>query len=175
MYSKEDLIDLLQNDVEKFNVAIKDAGNSVDFSETDFSGLTLEGAIFDNIDLTSSSFADTNLTEVQFLGCDLTSVEFTRANIIECQFLESVLNGTDFSYAVVDYGNFTDSDLAGAIFQGANLSNTDFSMSENLCACRFDEETMWPDNEFLPENFDSSYSSDLSSLKDDDEYEQTEY
>jgi hypothetical protein len=48
-------------------------------------------------------------------------------------------------------------------------------MSENLSACRFDEETIWPDNEYLPEDFDTSYSSDLSSLRDDDDFEQSDY
>ncbi|MBQ8636353.1 pentapeptide repeat-containing protein, partial [bacterium] len=110
-----------------------------------------------------------------FSGCDLTSVDFTRANLVECAFTESVLNGTDYSYSTVDYGNFSDSDLAGAIFQGANLSNSDFSMAENLGACRFDEETVWPDNEYLPEDFDSTYMADLSSLKDEDDYAQSDY
>ena len=47
-------------------------------------------------------------------------------------------------------------------------------MAENLSACRFDEETVWPDNEYLPEDFDSKYSSDLSSLQDEDDYQQSE-
>lgn len=175
MISKDELINLLTSDIEAFNSEIKAQKGGVDLSESDFSGLSLEGVIFDNADLTSSTFADSHLTSVKFDGCDLTSVDFTRANLIECSFTESVLNGTDFSYATVDYGNFSDSDLAGAIFQSADLTNSDFSMSENLNACRFDEDTIWPDNEYLPEDFDTSYSSDLSSLKDDDDYEQSDY
>ena len=65
--------------------------------------------------------------------------------------------------------------MAGSIFQGAELTNTDFSMSENLSACRFDEDTVWPDNEYLPEEFDSSCSSDLSSLQDEDDFQQSDY
>ena len=105
----------------------------------------------------------------------MTSVDFTRANLVECAFNESVLNGTDFSYAKVDYCNFADADLAGAIVREADLSNSDFSSSENLNACRFDDTTVWPDNEYLPEDFDSSYSDDLSSLKDDEDYERSDY
>lgn len=175
MISKDELINLLTSDVEAFNAEIKAQQGGADLSESDFSGLSIEGAIFDNVDLTSSTFADAHLTSVKFDGCDLTSVDFTRANLIECSFTESILNGTDFSYSTVDYGNFTDSDLAGAIFQSADLTNSDFSMAENLNACRFDEDTIWPDNEYLPEDFDTSYSSDLSSLKDDDDYEQSDY
>lgn len=175
MLSKEELVNLVNKNIMAFNDEIKSTKGGVDLSETDFSNSNLEGAEFINVDLTSSSFADSHLTEVKFEGCDLTSVDFTRANIIECSFNESVLNGTDFSYAKVDYCNFSDADLAGAVLQGADLTNSDLSMAENLNACRFDEETVWPDNEYLPEDFDSKYSSDLSSLQDEDDYEQSDY
>ncbi len=173
MLSKEELANLLINDVESFNQEL--SGKAIDMSEMDFSGITLEGAIFDNVDLTSSSFADSNLTEVKFLGCDLTSVDFNRANLVECSFNESVLNGTDFSYGKIDYCNFADADLAGAVMLDADFSNSDFSMAENLSASRFDDTTIWPDNEYLPEEFDSSYSDDLSSLKDEEDYEPSDY
>ena len=169
MLSKEELVNLLNNDIESFNAELK--GKVSDLTEVDFSGVTLEGAVFDNVDLTSSSFSDSNLTEVKFLGCDLTSVDFNRANLVECSFGESVLNGTDFSYAKVDYCNFADADLAGAIMREADFTNSDFTACENLNASRFDDTTIWPDNEYLPEDFDSSYSDDLSSLKDDEDYE----
>ena len=175
MLSKEELVDLIKNDVDKFNEEIKNASGGVDLSETDFSNISVNGAIFDNVDLTSSSFADAQLTEVKFEGCDLTSVDFTRSNLVEVSFAESVLNGTDFSYSRLDYCNFTDADLAGAILQGADLSNSDFSMSENLNASRFDEETVWPDNEYLPEDFDTTCSSDLSSLQDEEDYSVSDY
>ena len=173
MLSKERLAELLIDDVEAFNRELN--GKTIDMSEMDFTGINLEGAVFDNVDLTSSSFADSNLTEVKFLGCDLTSVDFNRANLVECAFSESILNGTDFSYAKVDYCNFADADLAGAIMLEADFTNSDFSMAENLNASRFDDTTIWPDNEYLPEEFDSSYSDDLSSLKDDDDYEASDY
>ena len=175
MLSKEELVKLVTTDKDAFNDEVKNTKGSIDMSETDFSNLNLEGIEFENIDFTSSTFADSHLTDVKFAGCDMTSVDFTRANLVECSFTESVLNGTDFSYSRVDYGNFSDADMAGAVFQGADLSNSDFSMSENLNACRFDEETIWPDNEYLPEDFDANYSSDLSSLRDDDDYEPSDY
>ena len=174
MLSKEELVNLLLKDVEEFNKVI--SGQAVDLSETDFSGITLEGVVFVNVDLTSSSFSDSHLVDVKFLGCDMTSVDFNRANLAECLFNESLLNGTDFSYAIVDYCNFSDADLAGAILREADFSNSDFTSCENLSASRFDDTTIWPDNEYLPEDFDSSYSDDLSSLKDDDEdYEVSDY
>lgn len=173
MLSKEELADLLINDTDSFNEEIK--GQDVDLSETDFSNKVIEGAVFNNIDLNSSSFADSQLTDVKFAGCDLTSVDFTRAKLIECNFSESILNGADFSYATVNYCGFPDADMAGAIVREADLSNSDFTMSENLNASRFDDTTIWPDSEYLPSDFDSSYSDDLSSLKDDEDYEPSDY
>lgn len=173
MLSKEELANLLVNDTKRFNTEIKNS--QPDLSELDFSNSNIEGAVLDNIDLTSSSFADSQLTDVKFTGCDLTSVDFTRSTLTECAFTESVLNGTDFNYAKVDFCNFTDADLAGAILREADLSGSDFSASENLNACQFDDTTTWPDNDLLPDDFDSTYSDDLSSLKDDDDYGQSDY
>ena len=173
MLSKEELANLLITDINAFNETID--GKPIDMSEIDFSGVNIEGAVFNNVDLTSSSFADSHLVDIKFLGCDLTSVDFNRANIVECSFNESILNGTDFSYSKVDYCNFADADLAGAIMMDADFTNSDFTASENLNASRFDDSTIWPDNEYLPENFDSSYSDDLSSLKDEDDYEVSDY
>ena len=62
-----------------------------------------------------------------------------------------------------------------AILRDSDLSNSDFSAAENLSASRFDDSTVWPENEYLPEDFDSSYSDDLSSLKDDDDFEPSDY
>ena len=132
-----------------------------------------------------------NFTSVKWLSAKLEEVKSTFINsapsifaplksvslksTLPFAFLISVLNGTDFSYSKADYCNFSDADMAGAIFQGADLTNSDFSAAENLNACRFDEETIWPDNEYLPEDFDSNYASDLSSLQDEDDYQQSDY
>lgn len=167
MLSKEDLSEMLVNNVEEFNNAMD--GTEIDLSELDFSNNTIESAKFDNVDLTSSTFADSKLVEVSFTNCDLTSVDFNRATLVECTFNDSVLNGTDFSFATADYCNFADADLAGAIFRDVDLSSSDLSGAENLNACRFDDTTIWPDNENMPDDFDSSYTDDLSSLKDEEE------
>ena len=173
MLSKEELSALLVSDINEFNSNM--TGDSVDLSEMDFSNSNFEGAVFNNADLTSSSFSDSQLTDVKFINCDLTSVDFTRSSLVECNFSESILNGTDFSYSRVDYCNFSDADLAGAILMEADLTNSDFTTSENLNASRFDDTTVWPEQEYLPEDFDSTYSDDLSSLKDDEDYQQSDY
>lgn len=173
-YTKEELYALIKKSPLEFN-EWKATQEEVDLSETDFSYLTLNNIDFSNVDLNASSFADTHLSVINFSGADLTSVDFTRAVVLETDFSEALLSGADFSYAKVSYGNFTDADLAGAVFQESDLTNSDFAGAYNLNACRFDEETIWPEADMLPEEFDASYSDDLSSLKDEDDSQIEEY
>lgn len=177
MLTKDELIRLLEeNNIEDFNSAILEFGeDGADLSEVDFSNMNLSGVNFTNAILNSAGFSDAHLSEIDFTNCDLTSADFTRSTCVECNFSEALLNGTDFSYSTVDYGNFTEADMAGAIFNEADLSNSDFTCSYNLSACRFDEATTWPDNDLLPDNFDPIYSDDLSSLKDDEDYSNSDY
>ena len=96
-------------------------------------------------------------------------VDFSHATLSECDFSGSLLNGATFSYSNVNYCNFSDSDLAGTNFSEAELSDSDFSTSENLGSCRFDESTVWPEGDKLPEDFDCTYNYDLSSLREEDD------
>lgn len=167
-YTKEELYELIKKSPQEFN-DWKAANNSIDLSELDFSYLTLSDVDFSGIDLNSSSFADAHLSSMNFSGSDLTSVDFTRANVIESDFTEAVLTGADYSYAAIHHCNFSDADMAGGVFQESDLTNSDLSACFNLNACRFDEDTVWPDIDMLPEDFDSTYSDDLSSLKDEED------
>ena len=168
-YSKEELFGLIVDSPEEFNEWKKSQIEDVDLSEMDFSGQTLQNIDLENVDLNGSSFADSHLTEINFKNTDSTSVDFTRAVLIECDFTDSLLTGADFSYASANYCNFKDSDMAGVIFQESNLENSDLSTCVNLNASRFDEDTVWPDQDMLPEDFDGKYADDLSSLKDTDD------
>ena len=167
-YTKEELYDLIKNSPDEFN-EWKKSQEEVDLSETDFSALTLENIDFSDADLNGCSFADATLTAINFSNTDLTSIDFTRATVLECDFSDAILTGADYSYATLNYCNFSDADLAGGVFQESNLENSDFAGSYNMSACRFDEDTIWPEAIMLPEDFDSTYSEDLSSLKDKDD------
>jgi uncharacterized protein YjbI with pentapeptide repeats len=173
-YTKEELYNLINRSPQDFN-KWKRGKEKVDLSEMDFSYSTLENIDFSEVDLNSSSFADSHLALINFSGADLTSVEFTRSAIVESDFTDALLNGADYSYAVINYCNFTDADMTGGIFLESDLSNSDFAGAYNLNACRFDEETIWPDSEMLPEDFDSTYNDDLSLLKDEEEISQSDY
>lgn len=169
MKTKDELITLLVENVEEFNNYVEENNNGIDLTEVDLSNITVADAVFHNVDLSSTTFSDSHFTNVKFENCDLSSADFTRSNLEECSFNNSILNGTDFSYAVINYCNFNEADMAGTVLQESDLTDSDLSTSYNLNACRFDDGTIWPDDDMLPEDFDGLYSSDLSSLKDDDD------
>lgn len=170
MKSKEEIYELITSDTDAYNDYKAQETEELDLSELDFSGKDLYDADFTDSELVDSSFFESTLTKCSFVNCDLTSVDFSRAKLIECDFSESLLNGTNLSYAQIEYCNFSDSDMAGAILLETTFDNTDLSSAVNLQASRFDETTVWPDDEYLPEDFDSKASSDLSSLQDEEDY-----
>ena len=106
---------------------------------------------------------------MNFTNTDLTSVDFTRARVLECDFTDALLTGADCSYAEMTYCNFSDCDMAGCILSEADLSNSDLTASLNLNASRHDEDTVWPDDDMLPDGFDGSEHKDLSALQDEEE------
>ena len=170
MKAKEELYDLITNDTNSYNQYKSENKEEFDLSELDFSGKELYDVDFTDAELVDSSFFECTLTKCSFVNCDLTSVDFSRAKIVECDFSESLLNGTNLSYAQVEYCNFSDSDMAGAILLETIFDNTDMSSAANLQASRFDDTTVWPDDEYLPEDFDSKAANDLSSLQDEEDY-----
>ena len=169
MKSKDEIYDLILNDTASYNEYKAQETEDLDLCELDFSGKELYDVDFINSELVDSTFFDSTLTKCSFVNCDLTSVDFSRAKLIECDFSESLLNGTNLSYAQIEYCNFSEADMAGAVLLETVFDNTDLSSAINLQASRFDETTVWPDDEYLPEDFDSKAASDLSSLQDEEE------
>lgn len=168
-YTKDELLSLIEKSPEKFNEWKQGADEEIDLSEIDFSGMVLKEINFSGADLNSSSFADCDLSLINFSDTDLTSVDFTRANAVECDFTDSLLSGADCSYAQITYSNFAGCDMAGCILSETDLSNSDLSSAENLSSARFDNDTVWPDTDMMPEDFDSECHDDLSALKDEDD------
>lgn len=169
MYTKDQLSDMIIHDVDAFNSFRAKSDEEVDLTELDFSNATLESVDFSNCDLSGSTFADTTLSLINFTDANLESVDFTRANVVECDFSGALLNGTNFNFSVLNYCNFTDSDMVGCVLTEADLTDSDLTASENLSASRYDDTTIWPDDDMLPEDFDTSSTRDLSSLQDDEE------
>ena len=72
-------------------------------------------------------------------------------------------------------GDFTDGDMAGCVLSETVLTSSDLSASENLASARYDNDTVWPDDDMLPDGFDSVCRDDLSALKDDEETSDGDY
>lgn len=166
--TKDEWIDLILNNKDAFNSKKAEAGD-IDLSEAEFSVSDLSHINLSDIDFSGASFVESTITDVDFSNCDFTSADFSRCRLEECNFSGCTLNGTNFSYATLNFCNFNEADMAGCVLNEAELTDSDFATSENLSACRFDEGTIWPDSEKLPEDFDSTYNYDLSSLQDDEE------
>ncbi len=171
---KEELVELILNNKKAFSKKKSELNDEIDLSEAELSLCSLDGMDLSDIDFSGATFAESSLVDVNFSNCDLTSADFSRCRIEECDFSGCILNGTNFSYATLNFCNFNEADMAGCVLNEAELTDSDFTTSENLSACRFDEGTIWPDNEKLPEDFDSTYNYDLSSLQDDEENSQNQ-
>ena len=175
MYSKDQLSEMILHDYESFNSFRAKSDEEIDLTEMDFSNATLENIDFTNCDLSGSTFADTTLSLVNFTDANLESVDFTRANVVECDFSGALLNGTNFNFAILNYCNFTDADMVGCVLTEADLTDSDLTACENLTASRFDDTTIWPDNDMLPEEFDTSSTRDLSALQDEEDSVNEDY
>ena len=167
-YSKDELFKLILTNIPEFN-EIKNSQGSLDLSELELGDAEITQADFSGCDLTGSDFSQSNLTEVNFAEADLSGVNFSRANFTECDFTYANLTGADLSYSVVNYCNFSEADMTGAQLIEADLTDSDFSNCETLNATRFDDGTIWPDNDKLPDEFDTTYAKDLSSLDDEED------
>ena len=73
------------------------------------------------------------------------------------------------------YCNFTDCDMAGCVLSETVLTNSDLTASENLASARYDSDTVWPDDDMMPDGFDTACSDDLSALKDDEDSQVSDY
>ncbi len=59
--------------------------------------------------------------------------------------------------------------MAGTVLSETILTSSDLTAAENLSSARYDSDTVWPDDDMMPSEFDTAYKDDLSSLKDDED------
>lgn len=175
--TKDDLVGLLRNGFcEEFNEQRSyDEESLLDLTEADLRGQEVSQVNMSYADLSGSDLSDTELNNVDFSYSDLSSIDFTGSILKNCDLSNATLAGAKFNSANIIDCTFTDADMTGADFSEADLSKTDLSDSVNLSQCNFNSFTVWPDPECLPDDFDSEYIEDLSSLTDDlevsEEYE----
>lgn len=167
--SKDDLVGLLRNGLcEDFNEQrVYGEETLLDLTEIDLRGHDVSVVNFSYTDLSGSDFSDTELNNVDFSYSDLSSINLTGAILKNCDLSSAILAGAKFNGSNIIECIFTDADMTGVDLSEADLSKSDLSDALNLPECIFNSFTVWPDIECLPDEFDSEYIQDLSSLTDE--------
>ncbi len=171
--SKDDLVQFLRNgEIEKFNSVRfnNNNGNFLDLTEIDLNNLKLSGADLSKVDLSGSDFSKSDIERINFSDSDLSSVNFSHTTIAESNFINSILEGSLLAGINVISGDFTEVDFNGVNICGANLSGADLGLCKNLMQSVYDVETLWPDNDFLPDEFEPENDMSFAELEDVDEF-----
>lgn len=171
MKTKEELFELLStHKVSEFNEYRQSVTNQqLDLAEMDLRGTELTKIDLSNVDLTGSDLSECDLTDSNFSKSDLTSVNFSGSIIKNADFSFAVLSGSKFNGANVAGSDFAESDLGGTDFSEADLTDAELGYSLNLTESIFNKYTVWPEPENLPDDFDTSFVDDLSSLSDEED------
>ena len=169
--NKDELLKLLRAGLfEKFNESRFYDEELLDLTEIDLKESVINGANFDKVDLSGSDISDAELNDVSFNGSDLSTVNFSHAIITDCNFSDTVLEGSIFTGASLINCDFTAAEFNGANICGADLTGSDLSLSENLMNTTYNKNTVWPSDEFLPDEFDPEYDSSFAELEDEPEF-----
>jgi len=120
---KETLINQVQSGTEITDVI---------FTETDWNGLELGGAIFRNCTFSNARFIATNFEDALFEKCSFSTCGFPRSKLRNAAFTDCLFfdaeskTGTDFSYAHMRETAFKRCNLSTSKFRAANLYEARF-------------------------------------------------
>jgi DNA repair exonuclease SbcCD ATPase subunit len=172
--AKEDLVRLLKTNLKQFNKMREESGfEALDLSDTRFQGATLTGAKLKNMDLSECEFEYANLVSADLSNCNLQNALMIHTNLSNVNLANADLEGADFTGAQLENSNLENANLSMAIFSKANftavnvnqtnlsstnfcqanLSDTNFKLALNLRECIFDKYTRWPNENYLPKDF----------------------
>jgi uncharacterized protein YjbI with pentapeptide repeats len=85
------------------------------------------------------------------------------------------MEGTILCNACILNSDFAEVDFNGVNLSGADFSGADLSLSKNLIQAVCDTETVWPDDELLPEDFDLSEVMTYEDMEDEGDYMPEEF
>ena len=95
------------------------------------------------------------MPDVNLFKAKAAYADFSRAkHLKDCSFIGADLRRANFAYADLRGAHFVTADLTEAVFQGANLRGADFVAADfgevELYDAEYDDDTEWPDHEFVP-------------------------
>lgn len=141
------------------NVILKNAElnfaylHSANLKNSDLSNLTVGRADMTETDLSDSKMDSTDLTNTILYGANLSRIKghhliLEGAKVREVNFSGADLTNANLSNVDLNGVNFEKATLIGTDFTGSNLSN-----AIHLNTTKFDETTIWPESQSLPDNF----------------------
>lgn len=175
--SKDELVQLLRNGlIDEFNSTRPYENNkNIDLTEIDLKDIRISGANLSKIDLSGTDLSKAELEGIDFKESDLSSVNFSHSSINEVNFSEVVLEGSFFNHASVQNSDFTACDFNGINICGADLTGTDLSLCKNLMQSVYDGETIWPNDELLPEDFDPMYDMSFAEMEESEDFSEDQF
>ena len=94
--SKDELIYLLRNDVDRFNQYREDnPDQEIDLTEADLFGANLFGVNLSRADLSRANLREVNLREANLFEANLREVNLFEANVCDANFSWSCLHGAN--------------------------------------------------------------------------------
>lgn len=175
--SKDELVLLLRNGlIEEFNQQRPyEEGSLVDLSEIDLKDIKISGANLTKVDLTGSDLSKSEIESTDFKESDLSSVNFSHSTITESNFSDVILEGSFFNHTNLNECDFSAADFNGVNICAADMMGTDLSLCKNLMQSVYDGETIWPEDDLLPEDFDPQYDMTFAEMEDAEEFPEDEY
>ena len=175
--NKDELVHLLRNGlIDEFNSKrFYDEDTLLDLSEIDLKDIKISGANLSHVDLTGSDLSKCEIEETDFGKSDLNSVNFSYSVIVDSNFSDVILEGSLFNNANIQNSDFSATDFNGINICGVDLTGTDLSLSKNLMQSMYDGETIWPDDDLLPEDFDPQYEVSFAEMEESDGYSEDQY
>ncbi|HSA07741.1 MAG TPA: pentapeptide repeat-containing protein [Candidatus Gastranaerophilales bacterium] len=172
LLNKDELTQLLRNgDIEKFNkLRPYDEIKFPDFTEIDLSNVKICGVNLSNVDLSGSDLSKSEIESVNFNNSDLSAVNFTRTTITESNFAETIMEGSLLNNANIISGDFMEVDFNGINISGADLTGADLTLSINLMMSVYDADTIWPESDMLPDDFEPQDDMSFADLEDSEEF-----
>ncbi len=99
--TREEALDLLKNDVARFNELRQNDQEHLDLSGVDLSRTNLKGADLRRIDFTGATFQGTNLSEAQFNGDILRDADLRGTDLTDANFHHARMQGADIRGAEI--------------------------------------------------------------------------
>lgn len=175
--TKDELVHLLRSGlIDEFNDSRPfDNDNKLDLTEIDLGNARITGANLSRVDLSGSDFCKAELENIDFKESDLSSANFSHSTMTEVNFAEAVLEGSLFNHAAIEKSDFTACDMNGVNICGTDLTGTDLSLCKNLMQSVYDGETVWPDDDQLPEDFDPMYEMSFAEMEETEGFSEDQY